>query len=142
MRVLVIHGPNLNLLGVRETDVYGSTTLMDIELALQSTAADLGATLESFQSNLEGEIVDRIHSAMGEVDALLINPAGLTHTSVTLRDALLASGLPFVEVHLSNIYAREEFRHKSLMADAAIGVICGFGLDSYTLGLRALVART
>ena len=141
MRVLVIHGPNLNLLGVRERDVYGDTTLADINRRLDALASELGLQIESFQSNREGEIVDRIHAAMGVEDALLINPAGLTHTSVTLRDALLASGLPFVEVHLSNIHAREEFRHKSLLADAAIGVICGFGVDSYTLGLRALVAR-
>ena len=141
MRALVIHGPNLNLLGVRETDVYGDITLDDINQRLEELAAQLGVEIQCFQSNREGEIVDRIHAAMDTVDALLINPAGLTHTSVTLRDALLASGLPFVEVHLSNIHAREEFRHRSLMADAAVGVICGFGIDSYTLGLRALVAR-
>ena len=141
MRVLVIHGPNLNLLGVRETDVYGESTLPDIDQRLEELAVELGVQIECFQSNREGAIVDRIHEAMGAVDALLINPAGLTHTSVTLRDALLASGMPFIEVHLSNIHAREKFRHKSLLADAAIGVICGFGIHSYTLGLRALVAR-
>ena len=141
MRVLVIHGPNLNLLGVREPDVYGDVTLRDIDESLHATAEALSVDLESFQSNREGEIVDRIHGALGQVDAILINPAGLTHTSVCLRDALLATGIPFVEVHLSNVHSREEFRQKSLLADAALGVICGFGTDSYTLGLRGLVAR-
>ena len=101
----------------------------------------MSVDLETFQSNQEGAIVDRIQSALGEVDAILINPAGLTHTSVCLRDALLATGIPFVEVHLSNVHAREEFRKNSLLADAAVGVICGFGAESYTLGLRGLVAR-
>ena len=141
MRVLVIHGPNLNLLGVREPEVYGNVTLSDIDAQLHAVAEELGVALKTFQSNQEGAIVDRIHEALGEVDAILINPAGLTHTSVCLRDALLATGIPFVEVHLSNIHAREQFRHKSLLADAAMGVICGFGTDSYTLGLRGLVAR-
>jgi 3-dehydroquinate dehydratase-2 len=141
MRVLVVHGPNLNLLGIREPDVYGHVTLADIDAALLGVADELGIGLDSFQSNQEGAIVDRIQAAMGDVDAILINPAGLTHTSVTLRDALLATGIPFIEVHLSNIHAREEFRHRSLLADAAIGVICGFGPSSYTLGLRGLVAR-
>ena len=141
MRVLVIHGPNLNLLGVREPEVYGGATLADIDSSLRLLADDLNVELSIFQSNQEGEIVDRIQSAMGQVDSILINPAGLTHTSVCLRDALLATGIPFIEVHLSNIHAREEFRHKSLLADAAVGVICGFGASSYTLGLRGLVAR-
>ena len=141
MRVLVIHGPNLNLLGVREPDVYGGATLAEIDASLVRLAEDLDVSLTIFQSNQEGEIVDRIQSAMGQVDAILINPAGLTHTSVCLRDALLATGIPFIEVHLSNVHAREEFRHKSLLADAAVGVICGFGASSYTLGLRGLVAR-
>ena len=141
MRVLVIHGPNLNLLGVREPEVYGKVTLSDIDAQLHLVADELGVSLETVQSNQEGAIVDRIHEALGAVDAILINPAGLTHTSVCLRDALLATGIPFVEVHLSNIHAREQFRHKSLLADAAMGVICGFGTDSYTLGLRGLVAR-
>jgi 3-dehydroquinate dehydratase II len=141
MRVLVVHGPNLNLLGIREPDVYGHVTLAEIDAALLGVADELGVGLDSFQSNQEGAIVDRIQAAMGDVDAILINPAGLTHTSVTLRDVLLATGIPFIEVHLSNIHAREEFRHRSLLADAAIGVICGFGPSSYTLGLRGLVAR-
>lgn len=140
MRVLVVHGPNLNLLGIREPDVYGDVTLAGIDAALAALAGELSVDLACFQSNQEGDIVDRIQAAMGEVDGILINPAGLTHTSVTLRDALLATGIPFVEVHLSNIHAREEFRHRSLIADASIGVICGFGPSSYTLGLRALVA--
>jgi len=140
MRVLVVHGPNLNLLGIREPEVYGNATLAGIDAELGELAGELDVELECFQSNQEGDIVDRIQEAMGKVDAILINPAGLTHTSVTLRDALLATGIPFIEVHLSNIHAREEFRHRSLLADAAVGVICGFGSSSYTLGLRGLVA--
>ena len=141
MRVLVIHGPNLNLLGVREPNIYGDVTLGEIDDRLRSVARDLAVDLETYQSNQEGAIVDKIQSALGESDAILINPAGLTHTSVCLRDALLATGIPFVEVHLSNVHAREQFRKNSLLADAAVGVIGGFGTDSYTLGLRGLVAR-
>lgn len=141
MRVLVVHGPNLNLLGLREPDVYGSSTLADIDRDLAELAQSLGVDLTAFQTNQEGEMVDRIQAAMGHVDAILINPAAFTHTSVAVRDALIATGIPFVEVHLSNIHAREEFRQTSLMADVALGVICGFGPSSYTLGLRALVAQ-
>jgi len=140
MRVLVIHGPNLNLLGRREPEIYGGSTLEQIDDSLVALATELGVELETFQSNQEGEIVERIQTAMGSVDAILINPAGLTHTSVVLRDALLATGIRFVEVHLSNIHAREEFRRVSLLADAADGVVCGFGSESYLLGLRALVS--
>jgi 3-dehydroquinate dehydratase-2 len=138
---LVVHGPNLNLLGLREPDVYGSSTLADIDRDLAELAQSLGVDLTAFQTNQEGEMVDRIQAAMGQVDAILINPAAFTHTSVAVRDALIATGIPFVEVHLSNIHAREEFRQTSLMADVALGVICGFGPSSYTLGLRALVAQ-
>jgi 3-dehydroquinate dehydratase-2 len=141
MNILVIHGPNLNLLGVREPGVYGDSTLEEIDASLTALAADLGLSLAFYQSNQEGDIVERIHAALGQVDAILINPAGLTHTSVVLRDALLATGIPFVEVHLSNIHAREEFRRVSLLADAAVGVICGFGASSYLLGLRALAGE-
>jgi 3-dehydroquinate dehydratase-2 len=128
-------------LGLREPDVYGSSTLADIDRDLAELAQSLGVDLTAFQTNQEGEMVDRIQAAMGQVDAILINPAAFTHTSVAVRDALIATGIPFVEVHLSNIHAREEFRQTSLMADVALGVICGFGPSSYTLGLRALVAQ-
>ena len=138
MRVLVLNGPNLNLLGGREPDLYGDQTLEQIMQQLEKLAAELGLSLEHFQSNHEGALIDRIQAAIGNVDAFLINPGGLTHTSVALRDALAAVGVPFVEVHLSNIHAREPFRHTSLLADIAIGQIVGFGPVSYTLGLRAI----
>ena len=141
MRVLVVHGPNLNLLGVREPDVYGGVTLPQIDGQLNTLAEELGVDLSTFQTNQEGEMVERIQAAMGAVDAILINPAAFTHTSVAVRDALLATGIPFVEVHLSNVHAREEFRRVSLMADIAVGVICGFGPSSYLLGLQALVSQ-
>ena len=137
-RVLVLHGPNLNLLGQREPDVYGATTLADIERELTTLASELGMAVETFQSNSEGDLVDRIQSARGTVDGILINPAAYTHTSVALRDALLAVDLPVVEVHLSNVHRREEFRHRSLIAAVAVGQVLGFGADSYLLGLRAL----
>ena len=141
MNVLVIHGPNLNLLGAREPQFYGGETLSEIDASLERLAGELGLTVSTMQSNHEGELVEAIQGAVGKVDAILINPAGLTHTSVVLRDALLATGIPFVEVHLSNIHAREEFRRVSLLADAAVGVVCGFGSSSYLLGLRALAER-
>lgn len=137
----MVHGPNLNLLGLREPDVYGASTLAGINKDLAELAQSLSVDLTTFQTNQEGEMVDRIQAAMGQVDAILINPAAFTHTSVAVRDALIATGIPFIEVHLSNIHAREEFRQTSLMADVALGVICGFGPSSYTLGLRALVAQ-
>lgn len=138
MRILVIHGPNLNLLGQREPEVYGTLSLDAINAALQALAAELGCSLTSFQSNGEGALVDAIQGAIGHYDGILINPAAYTHTSVALRDALAATGIPFVEVHLSNIHRREPFRHHSFMAPLAVGQICGFGLDSYLLGMRAL----
>jgi len=137
--VLVLHGPNLNLLGRREPDVYGALTLEQINERLHALAAELGVELEIFQSNVEGELVDRIQEAAGVVHAIVINPAAYTHTSVAIRDAILAVGLPVVEVHLSNIQRREEFRHRSLISDVAVGQITGFGPDSYLLGLRAAV---
>ena len=137
-RVLVLHGPNLNLLGSRETDVYGTATLASIVEQLEALAAELGVEIESFQSNGEGEIVSVIQRARGTHDGILINPAAYTHTSVAIRDALLAYGGPVVEVHLSNVHRREEFRHRSLMADVAVGQVLGFGPASYLLGLRAL----
>jgi 3-dehydroquinate dehydratase-2 len=136
--VLVIHGPNLNLLGTRETDVYGKRTLADIDAALRTLAAELGIAIETFQSNHEGEIVSALQAARGTHGGVLINPAAYTHTSVAIRDAVLALDAPVVEVHLSNVHRREEFRRKSLLADVAVGQIAGFGPHSYLLGLRAL----
>lgn len=139
MRILIIHGPNLDLLGKREPDIYGKITLEKINEALQKEAESQKVELEIFQSAHEGEIVEEIGKADQWADAIVINPAGYTHTSVAIRDAILAVGIPTVEVHLSNIYKREEFRHKSLIAPAAVGQISGFGVYSYLLGLQAAV---
>jgi 3-dehydroquinate dehydratase-2 len=141
MHLLLLHGPNLNLLGTREPHLYGSLTLPQLDAGLGEQARTLGVELESFQSNHEGALVDRIHQAKGSSDGLLINAGALTHTSISLRDALLAVELPFVELHLSNVYAREPFRHHSTLADKALGVICGFGPDSYRLALDGMVAH-
>ena len=142
MNVLVLHGPNLNLLGTREPGVYGSVTLADIERELQGIAAEAGATLASFQSNHEGALVDRVQAARADgTTFIVINPAAYTHTSVALRDALAAVAIPFVEVHLSNIHRREPFRHHSYFSDLAEGVICGLGAQGYTLALRFALAR-
>ena len=140
-RVLVLHGPNLNLLGVREPEIYGATTLAQIDAALGEQAAKAGASLACFQSNHEGALIDRIHAARTDADGILINPGGLTHTSVALRDALAGVGLPVVEVHLSNVFARESFRHHSYVSGVALGVVSGFGARSYALGLDALLAH-
>jgi 3-dehydroquinate dehydratase-2 len=139
VRVLVVNGPNLNLLGTREPEIYGSETLADIEGRLRALAQELGAEIDTFQSNHEGELLDRIQRARSEADVLIVNAAALTHTSIALRDALLASDVPLVEVHLSNIHKREPFRRRSLLADIAAGQILGFGGESYLLGLRAAV---
>ncbi len=138
-RILVIHGPNLNLLGNREVEIYGSLTLNEINERLKKKAASLGVVLDAIQSNHEGEIVDKIGQARESYAGILMNPAAYTHTSIAIRDALLASTLPCVEVHLSNIYKREDFRKKSLTAPACVGVVTGFGANSYLLGLEALV---
>ncbi|GAB7544979.1 type II 3-dehydroquinate dehydratase [Cupriavidus sp. CuC1] len=135
-KVLVLHGPNLNLLGTREPETYGYTKLADIDLALAQRARQTGIALATFQSNHEGALVDRIHAARDEgVDFIIINPAAYTHTSVALRDALAGVAIPFVEVHLSNVHRRENFRHHSYFSDVAIGVICGLGWQGYLLAL-------
>ncbi len=138
MKILVLHGPNLNLLGRREPGIYGTLSLDDINSALEALASEFECNLAFVQSNSEGALVDAIQDAADRFDGILINPAAYTHTSIALRDAMAAVGLPFVEVHLSNIHSRESFRHKSYLAPLALGQICGFGLDSYLLGLRAL----
>ncbi len=141
MQILVLHGPNLNLLGEREPEVYGRTTLAEIDTRLREIAAENGVSLESLQSNHEGALVDRIQAACGTYQGIVINPGGFTHTSVALRDALVASGLPIVEVHLSNIHAREPFRRTSLVSDIALGQITGLGPIGYELALLALLDR-
>lgn len=137
--ILVLHGPNLNLLGLREPEVYGRTTLADINQHLEEMAASRGATLRVLQSNHEGALIDALHEARTWANGILINPGGYTHTSVALRDAISAVALPCVEVHLSNIYKREEFRHHSYISPVALGTIAGFGWRSYTLGLTAVL---
>lgn len=139
-KILVIHGPNLNLLGKRETDIYGTVDLQTINSKIEKLAKSLKATVEFYQSNYEGDIVERIGKADKKFDAIVINPAAYTHTSVAIRDAIGAVDIPAIEVHLTNIYAREEFRQKSLISPVAKGVICGFGIDSYLLGLEAAVS--
>ncbi len=139
MRIAVVHGPNLNLLGVREPEVYGTATLDDVNRALAGLAVELGAVVEPFQSNSQGAILDFLAEVRGRAEGVIVNPAGLGHTSVALLDGLLAAGKPFVEVHLSNPASRERFRRHSYLAPAAVGVVAGFGVDSYLAGLRCLV---
>ncbi len=141
LRVLVLHGPNLNLLGLREPGIYGSSTLAEIDTQLVELGKTLNAEVDSFQSNHEGVLVDRIQASLDVYDGLVINAGAYTHTSVAIRDAISAVKVPTVEVHLSNIYKREEFRHDSYLAAISIGQISGFGADSYYLGLRALVGH-
>ncbi len=140
--LLVLHGPNLNLLGTREPELYGTTTLEDIDRSLAARAVARGATVTSFQSNWEGALIDRIHAARQDgTQALIINPGGLTHTSISLRDALAAAALPFIEVHLSNVFSREPFRHHSYLSPIALGVISGLGARGYELALDYLLDR-
>jgi 3-dehydroquinate dehydratase-2 len=141
VRVAVIHGPNLRLLGKREPEVYGSDTLEDVNAALHALASELGAGIETFQSNHEGELLDFIEDAATRVDGFLINPGAFTHTSIALRDALTGVDRPFVECHVSNTAGRERFRRHSYLAPVASGVVYGFGVQSYVLGLRGLLAR-
>lgn len=140
MRVAVLHGPNLQLLGRREPEVYGTATLSDVDEALEALAGDLGVELETFQSNHEGALLDFVDEASSRAQGFVVNPGALTHTSVALRDALVGVGRPFVEVHLSNTAAREDFRRRSFLSGVAAGVVYGFGVESYLLGLRGLVA--
>jgi 3-dehydroquinate dehydratase II len=139
VRIEVIHGPNLNLLGRREPEVYGRATLAEIDRALEGLGRELGASVTAYQSNHEGGLVDRVHAAAGEADGFLVNAGAYTHTSIALADALAGVARPYVEVHLSNVFARERFRHRSYLAAGAVGVVSGFGVNSYLLGLRALV---
>ncbi len=140
-RILILNGPNLNLLGKRQPDIYGRLTLAQINQKVRALAKELGVEVDIRQSNHEGELVTWIQQALGQFAAIVINPAGYTHSSVAMRDAITAVGLPTIEIHLSNIHRREPFRHHSYIAEAAIGQITGFGAESYLLGLRAAVAR-
>ena len=141
MKIAVVNGPNLNLLGTREPDLYGTTTLAQIEEHLRVVGAEVGAELSFTQLNGEGEIVEAVHAMRGKVDGALVNAGAYSHTSLAIRDALAGVGVPFVEVHMTNIYAREPERRRSALADAAVAVVCGFGADSYELALRGLVRK-
>jgi len=141
-KFLVLHGPNLNLLGSREPEHYGADTLSDIEKQLQNQAEQAGHQLENFQSNAEHELIDKVHAARSNADFIIINPAAYTHTSVALRDALTGIDIPFIEVHLSNVHARETFRQQSYFSDIALGVICGLGSQGYELALQAAIKHT
>jgi 3-dehydroquinate dehydratase-2 len=136
--ILVLHGPNLNLIGQREPDIYGSMTLSEIDQELKSSGAEMGLEVRTLQANGEGALIDALHEAQGWASGVIFNPGGYTHTSVALRDAVAAIELPVIEVHLSNVYAREEFRHQSLISPVSAGKITGFGWRSYLLGLQAL----
>lgn len=140
VKIAVVHGPNLNLLGRREPEVYGQHTLSEVDQELAEAARSLGVDVESFQSNIEGELINFVQRAAADTSGFLVNAGAYTHTSVALRDALVGVGRPFVEVHLSNIHARESFRRRSLLAPKAVGAIMGFGVESYILGLNALVS--
>ena len=139
MNILLINGPNLNLLGSREPEIYGNKKLSDIEQDLNTAAKSKGISLECFQSNHEGEIVDKIHDSVNRMQGILINAGAFTHTSISIRDALIASKIPFVELHISNIFSREDFRKESFLTDKAIGIISGFGISSYSLALDGII---
>ena len=139
MKILVINGVNMNMLGIREPEKYGSMTLKDLEKELYAYSFGLGIDLETFQSNFEGEIVEKIQNAYGNYTGIVINAGAYTHTSIAIRDAISSVNIPTVEVHMTNIYKREEFRHHSYLSDVCIGQICGFGINSYKLGLKAIV---
>jgi len=141
INVLVLNGPNLNLLGQREPEVYGYQTLEDIIDALSLEAQDMGIELTHLQSNREYELLEKIHTSFNKIDFIIINPAAFTHTSVALRDALLGVSIPFIEVHLSNVHARESFRHHSYLSDVAVGVICGLGAKGYSLALQSIAEK-
>jgi len=141
VRIAVLNGPNLNLLGTREPELYGKETLADVETRLSIVAKELGVSVEFFQHNGEGELVDKVHALRGKADGALVNAGAYTHTSLALRDALAGVGLPFVEVHITNIYAREPERRHSMLANAAVGVVCGLGVYGYELALRGLTAH-
>ena len=140
MNLLLVNGPNLNLVGKREPSLYGAQTLEDIQKELMTLASELDVRLKFFQSNSEGEMIDCIQNSVDSIDGILINAGAYTHTSIALRDALLGVAIPYVEVHLSNIYSREEFRHKSFLSDKALGLVCGFGANSYQLALQGIVS--
>ncbi|KZZ48624.1 MAG: type II 3-dehydroquinate dehydratase [Saccharospirillaceae bacterium] len=141
-KILVLQGPNLNLLGTREPEIYGATTLADVEKQLQASAKQAGHQLEHLQSNAEHELIDRIHQARSDgTGFIIINPAAFTHTSVALRDALAGVAIPFIEIHISNVHARESFRHHSYLSDIAVGVICGLGVQGYDLALQSAIAQ-
>ncbi|MBQ7126615.1 type II 3-dehydroquinate dehydratase [bacterium] len=139
MKILLINGANLNMLGIREPEKYGNITLSEIESRLKEKAGELNVELDTYQSNIEGEIVERIQSAMGQYDGILLNAGGYTHTSVVIRDAISAINIPTVEIHMTNIHAREDFRQKSLLTEVCKGMIAGFGANSYILGLYGLI---
>ena len=139
LNILIINGPNINMLGVREPEAYGSKSYKDLEMELHEYSFELGVNLEIFQSNFEGEIVEKIHSAKDGIDGIIINAGAYTHTSIAIRDAISAVNIPTIEVHMTNIYKREEFRHHSYLAPVCIGQISGFGANSYKLGLKAVV---
>ena len=139
MNILLINGPNLNLLGIREPEIYGHRTLIDIEQELMQSAKNKGTKLECFQSNHEGEIVDKIQDSVKSIQGIIINAGAFTHTSISIRDALIGSKIPFVEIHISNIFSREDFRKESFLTDKAIGIISGFGISSYYLALDGII---
>ncbi|CAN5834601.1 type II 3-dehydroquinate dehydratase [soil metagenome] len=141
VKIGIVHGPNLNLLGSREPEVYGTTTLAELDQALEQLAGEMGCEVVAYQANAEGALIDHVQHLAPEVDGFVVNAGALTHTSIALRDALTGVAKPFVEVHISNVFARESFRHHSYLSDRAVGLVAGFGVESYLLGLRALITH-